>query len=210
MYLLQVLQDPASAADLLPIDGRLDLQPPDIRYGRPQTLVRVTGLRLRTGRPFIIRRLVRDRGSRVGVQLTLQRHYLLVRLSQFLVPTLRHDPHVMDLGFRDPKMLLQLRNRPLLELHLAKGLPEARPSLVALRPCLRQQCGLGVQLVLQAVQLRPLVLHTPQRDLERHLGPSWGRGRREGGQDHRGGLSQGRHRDVRLRDVHRLGHRLWP
>ncbi len=75
MYHSQVLQDPTSAADLLLVDFHLSLQPPDIRYGRPQTLVRVTGLRLRTGRPFIIRRLVRDRGSRVGVLLNPKRHY---------------------------------------------------------------------------------------------------------------------------------------
>jgi hypothetical protein len=210
VYLSQVFLDPTSAADPLFVDGHLRPQPLDIRYGRSQTLGRVTGTCLRTGRPLIVRGLVRDRRRCVGVLLNLQRHYPLVRLSQFLTPTLRHDLHIMDFGLCEPEILPQMRNRRLLELHLAKRLPEARPRLVSLLPRLHQQCSLGIQLVLQAVQLRPLVLHTPQRDLKRHLRPSWGRSRREGGQDHRSRLRQGRHREVCLRDVHCLRHRLWP
>ena len=75
---------------------------------------------LRTGRPLIIRGLVRDGRYRVGVLLDLKLHYPLVRFSQLLVLTLRHDPQVMGLSFRDLEVLPQLRNRRLLELHLGK------------------------------------------------------------------------------------------
>jgi hypothetical protein len=120
------------------------------------------------------------------------------------------DLHVAGIGLRGPKMLSQLGYRPLVDTHLAISLLEAIPGLVTLLLRLRQQRSPGVQLALQTVQLRPLILHTPQRDLERHLRPSRGRGRREGSHDRRSRLGQDRRRKVRLRDIHRLCHRLWP
>ncbi len=147
----QVLQYPSSAADVLFIDGHLGLQPPDIRYSRPPTFGRVVGLCLRTGRPLIVRRLVRDGRYRVGVLLDLKLHYPLVRFSQVLVSTLCHDPQVMGLRFCDLEVLPQLRHRRLLELHLGKEPRElllegivTRLSLIALRPRLCQQHGPGI------------------------------------------------------------------
>ena len=131
MYLVQVLQDPTSTADLLPEDGCLNLQPLDVRHCRPQTLVRVDGQRLRTSRTFVIRGLEWSRRG-LARDTVLQLLDLLIRRFQLLLPPLLRGLHVMSIGLGRPKMLPQLGDRPFMDTQLSKRLLKAFPRLVAL------------------------------------------------------------------------------
>ena len=68
-----------------------------------------------------------------------------------------------------------------------------------------------VQLPLQSVQLGPLILHTPERNVEGHLRPSWDQSRKESGRKRRKGRSLTQSCGIaHLRDIHRLRHGRWP
>jgi hypothetical protein len=117
---------------------------------------------------------------------------------------------MMSVGFGRPKMLPQLGDRPFMDTQRSIRLLKAFPRLVALLLRLHQQRCPGVQLALHPVQFRPLILHTPERDLEWRLRPHRGRGRRKGSHDRRSRLIQDRSRKGYPRDIHLLRHRLRP